>query len=117
MQAAIDESNSRYCASSSASCVGPRYRTSIRSRTTADAANARVADADRAIRERRLRLCRTQFLRVFEHLRNIVEPVEEHIGLQGKRALDFGCGTGALSVALALKGRRRRGCRPDACIA
>jgi 2-polyprenyl-3-methyl-5-hydroxy-6-metoxy-1,4-benzoquinol methylase len=47
---------------------------------------------------------RKQFLKIYEHTRNIVDPVDQYVGLTGKRVLDFGCGTGALAVALALKG-------------
>jgi 2-polyprenyl-3-methyl-5-hydroxy-6-metoxy-1,4-benzoquinol methylase len=48
--------------------------------------------------------CRVQFARIFEHMRNLSEPIDRHVGLAGKKVLDFGCGTGALAVAVALKG-------------
>lgn len=55
--------------------------------------------------ERRLRAaCRTQFERVFSHTLNLAEPIERTVGLAGRRVLDFGSGTGALAVAVALKG-------------
>jgi 2-polyprenyl-3-methyl-5-hydroxy-6-metoxy-1,4-benzoquinol methylase len=68
--------------------------------------------ADSAVQQRRMKACRRQFLRIFEHLTNIAEPVDQYVGLQGKTVLDFGCGTGALSVALALKGARVVGVDP-----
>ena len=45
-----------------------------------------------------------EFLRVFEHMHDIVNYVERVIDIKGKKILDFGCGTGALSIALAMKG-------------
>lgn len=51
-------------------------------------------------------LARTEFTRAADHSRDLVEPLDRHFELSGKSVLDFGCGTGALSVALALKGAR-----------
>lgn len=67
---------------------------------------------DPAVRARRERSGRGQFMRVFEHLKNIAEPVDQHIGLAGKHVLDFGCGTGSLSMAMALKGAHVVGVDP-----
>jgi 2-polyprenyl-3-methyl-5-hydroxy-6-metoxy-1,4-benzoquinol methylase len=50
--------------------------------------------------------CRHEFARVFEHQRNLVLPLSRHIDLKDLAVLDFGCGTGALAVALALAGAR-----------
>ena len=55
--------------------------------------------------ERRLlAACRLQFERVFSHSVNLADPIDRTLGLTGKLVLDFGCGTGALAVAVALKG-------------
>jgi ubiquinone/menaquinone biosynthesis C-methylase UbiE len=55
--------------------------------------------------QRKLRAsCRVQFDRIFSHLKNLAEPIDRDIGLAGKEVLDFGSGTGALAVAVALKG-------------
>lgn len=57
--------------------------------------------------QRRLKLtrdCRVQFSRIFSHMKNLAEPVDKAIGLSGKTVLDFGSGTGALAVAIALRG-------------
>jgi SAM-dependent methyltransferase len=56
---------------------------------------------------RRLRAgCRVQFDRIFGHMRNLVDPIDGLLGLKDKEVLDFGSGTGALAVAVALKGAR-----------
>jgi SAM-dependent methyltransferase len=60
--------------------------------------------ADPTVIARRKQSARRQFLRVFDHLTNIADPLGTHLGLVGKHVLDFGCGTGALAVALALRG-------------
>lgn len=55
--------------------------------------------------QRRLaRACRVQFDRIFSHAKTLAEPIDLAVGLQGKRVLDFGSGTGALAVAVALRG-------------
>jgi 2-polyprenyl-3-methyl-5-hydroxy-6-metoxy-1,4-benzoquinol methylase len=54
---------------------------------------------------RRLRAsCRVQFERIFSHEKNLAEPIDAMIGLSGRKVLDFGSGTGALAVAVALRG-------------
>lgn len=58
--------------------------------------------------------CRVQFDRVFSHMRNLAEPVDRHVGLQGRDVLDFGAGTGALAVAVALRGARVTAVDPTA---
>lgn len=45
-----------------------------------------------------------EFSRMFQHGRNLVDPLEHVFSWDGKRVLDFGCGTGALSAPLALRG-------------
>ncbi len=56
-------------------------------------------------RQRKLRAaCRVQFDRIFSHEKNLAEPIDRQLGLAGKNVLDFGSGTGALAVAIALKG-------------
>lgn len=47
---------------------------------------------------------RDEFARMFDHDRDLVAPLAAHFQIAGKRILSFGCGTGALSVALALRG-------------
>jgi 2-polyprenyl-3-methyl-5-hydroxy-6-metoxy-1,4-benzoquinol methylase len=59
---------------------------------------------DAEARARLERNCRVQFARIFSHTANLAEPVDKTIGLAGKQVLDFGSGTGALAVAVALKG-------------
>ena len=104
MKAEIDESNPHYQRFVECFMEGASLQDIYSQSHHGYAVNARADSADPAVRERRMHSCRTQFLRIFEHLRNIVEPVEQHVALRGKRVLDFGCGTGALSVALALRG-------------
>ena len=55
---------------------------------------------------------KNEFFRVFDHLRNLVEPVDKNFGFEGKSVLDFGCGTGALSIAIALRGAKVTGVDP-----
>ncbi len=75
---------------------------------------SRKAAEDPAI-QRKLRAdCRVQFDRIFSHQRNLVEPIAKHLGLQGKKVLDFGSGTGALAVAIALKGAQVTATDPTA---
>ena len=76
------------------------------------AVKTRATGEDPAARERRLDACRVQFARTFDHSRNIVEPVARHVPLKDKRVLDFGCGTGALSIAIALEGADVTGVDP-----
>jgi len=59
---------------------------------------------DPETRRKLLAACRVQFARIFGHSRNLAEPIDEVIGLAGKQVLDFGSGTGALAVAVALRG-------------
>jgi 2-polyprenyl-3-methyl-5-hydroxy-6-metoxy-1,4-benzoquinol methylase len=61
---------------------------------------------DEAGMKRRQGIALKEFLRIFAHETNIASFVEECFGLKEKQVLDFGCGTGALSVALARKGAR-----------
>jgi 2-polyprenyl-3-methyl-5-hydroxy-6-metoxy-1,4-benzoquinol methylase len=72
----------------------------------------RTPTVDEQTKRRRLEDGRRQFLRIAEHTRNLAEPIDAHIGLAGKRVLDFGCGTGALSMALALRGAHVVGVDP-----
>lgn len=76
------------------------------------AVRERTPTVDEQTRRRRLADGRKQFLRIFEHTRNLAEPIDAHLGLAGKRVLDFGCGTGALSIALAMKGAHVVGVDP-----
>jgi 2-polyprenyl-3-methyl-5-hydroxy-6-metoxy-1,4-benzoquinol methylase len=64
----------------------------------------RGAELDDATRARLARACRVQFDRIFSHAANLADPIDRMIGLQGKQVLDFGSGTGALAVAVAMKG-------------
>jgi len=65
---------------------------------------SRKAVDDPAI-QRKLRAdCRVQFNRIFSHQRSLAEPIDKYLGLAGKKVLDVGSGTGALAVAIALKG-------------
>jgi 2-polyprenyl-3-methyl-5-hydroxy-6-metoxy-1,4-benzoquinol methylase len=64
--------------------------------------------------------CRVQFARIFSHEKNLAEPIDHMVGLAGKKVLDFGSGTGALAVAVALRGARVTATDPtptslDAC--
>lgn len=59
---------------------------------------------DPAIQRKLRAACRVQFNRIFSHQRNLADPIAAHLGLQDKNVLDFGSGTGALAVAVALKG-------------
>jgi ubiquinone/menaquinone biosynthesis C-methylase UbiE len=62
-------------------------------------------DAEDPETRRRLQAsCRVQFARIFSHEKNLAEPIDAMIGLAGKKVLDFGSGTGALAVAVALRG-------------
>jgi 2-polyprenyl-3-methyl-5-hydroxy-6-metoxy-1,4-benzoquinol methylase len=65
---------------------------------------ARKAVADPAVQRKLRAACRVQFDRIFSHQRNLSKPIAQHVGLTGKTVLDFGSGTGALSVAVALEG-------------
>lgn len=65
---------------------------------------SRTPELDDATRARLVRDCRVQFDRVFLHEANLTGPLDRTIGLRGKQVLDFGSGTGALAVAVALKG-------------
>lgn len=58
---------------------------------------------DPQLQQKLTKAARKEFLRINAHTLNLVNPIDRHIGLKGKRVLDFGCGTGALAVALALK--------------
>jgi 2-polyprenyl-3-methyl-5-hydroxy-6-metoxy-1,4-benzoquinol methylase len=60
--------------------------------------------ADPETRRKLQASCRVQFERIFSHEKNLAEPIDGVIGLAGKSVLDFGAGTGALAVALALRG-------------
>jgi 2-polyprenyl-3-methyl-5-hydroxy-6-metoxy-1,4-benzoquinol methylase len=53
---------------------------------------------------KRLLDAKREFSRLFEHMDNLVAPVDAHFQIAGKSVLDFGCGTGALSVAMAIRG-------------
>ncbi len=68
------------------------------------AVRTRKSVDDPAVQRKLRASCRVQFDRIFSHQRNLAEPIAEHIGLEGKNVLDFGSGTGALAVAVALKG-------------
>jgi ubiquinone/menaquinone biosynthesis C-methylase UbiE len=59
---------------------------------------------DPEIRRKLEASCRVQFARIFSHQKNLAEPIDRHLGLDGKKVLDFGCGTGSLAVAVALRG-------------
>ncbi|MFH1036309.1 MAG: class I SAM-dependent methyltransferase [Pseudomonadota bacterium] len=48
----------------------------------------------------------------FKHLKLLVPQVERFSSLAGKRVLDFGCGTGGVSVALASRGAQVVGVEP-----
>ncbi len=61
-------------------------------------------ELDEEARARLVRACRVQFARMFSHTSNLADPINRTIGLAGKEVLDFGSGTGALAVAVALKG-------------
>ncbi len=50
------------------------------------------------------RMARREFVRIREHARDLVDPIARHYGLRNKQVLDFGCGSGALSVGMALAG-------------
>jgi SAM-dependent methyltransferase len=67
------------------------------------AARDRKGLDDPAERERIGRQARGEFDRVHDHLRNLVLPLDREFGLAGRRALEFGCGTGALAIPLALR--------------
>lgn len=64
--------------------------------------------------EKRQRLAKKEFYRVVEHTANLVDPIEKCYGIEGKKILEFGCGTGSLSIALALKGAIVTGVDPTA---
>jgi SAM-dependent methyltransferase len=62
-------------------------------------------NADDPETRRRLQAsCRVQFARIFSHEKNLAGPIDGMIGLAGRKVLDFGSGTGALAVAVALRG-------------
>src|SRR5262249_47343223 len=48
--------------------------------------------------------CRVQFERIFSHGRNLADPIDEMIGLAGKKVLDFGSGTRPLAGAGGRRG-------------
>jgi 2-polyprenyl-3-methyl-5-hydroxy-6-metoxy-1,4-benzoquinol methylase len=60
------------------------------------------ATTQAAIRRR----ARLEFERVHHHYANLVEPLDTAFGIAGCRVLDFGCGSGALSVAVAAAGAK-----------
>lgn len=61
---------------------------------------------DAATHEQLARRARREFLRTGAHLANLALPLDRHFGLAGTRVLDFGCGSGALAVAMGLVGAR-----------
>jgi len=81
---------------------------------------SRKAVDDPAVQSKLRADCRRQFDRIFNHQRNLADPIATHLGLRGKEVLDFGSGTGALAVAVALQGARVTATDPtsvslDAC--
>jgi len=76
------------------------------------AAKKRTESYDPEILKRKYQSAKCEFLRIFHHMHNIVNPVEKYFALRGKRVLDFGCGTGSLSIALAQKGAKVIGVDP-----
>ena len=112
MQPQIDEKNPHYLRFVECFLEGASLQDIYSDSSDGFAVSTRAASVDPAVQARRLQACRVQFARIFEHSRNIVEPVARHIPLDGKRVLDFGCGTGALSIALALEGANVVGVDP-----
>lgn len=63
------------------------------------------AGATTSVDQERLRArAQREFGWTQRHLANIADPLDRLHGLEGRRVCDFGCGTGGLSVALALCG-------------
>lgn len=75
---------------------------------------ARARRAANSAPESVLRHARIEFSRVFEHDRDLAEPLDRAFGLSGKRVLEFGCGTGALATAMVGRGARVVGVDPTA---
>ena len=65
------------------------------------------------LKRRRYRMALEEFKKIYGHKRYLVNPIDKHYGIKGKNILEFGCGTGALSVALALKGAKVTGVDPS----
>ena len=58
-------------------------------------------EAEKKIRKQKVLL---EFSRMFQHGKNLVEPLEGIFPWNDKQVLDFGCGTGSLSAPLAQHG-------------
>jgi 2-polyprenyl-3-methyl-5-hydroxy-6-metoxy-1,4-benzoquinol methylase len=76
------------------------------------AAKKRTETLDPIFIKKRKIAAKNEFSRVFDHLKNLVDPVDKNFGFEGKSVLDFGCGTGALSVAMASRGAEVTGVDP-----
>lgn len=76
------------------------------------AAKNRTETRDPEIIKKRKIAAKNEFYRVFDHQKNLVDPVNDSFGFEGKKVLDFGCGTGALSIAMILRGAKVTGVDP-----
>lgn len=102
--AAVDETHPAYLGFLDCFIRGASLQDIYTSSEQGFGVRTRRLEDDQAHRRKLAAQCRVQFDRIFGHMRNLAEPIDRQVGLQGRKVLDFGAGTGALTVAVALRG-------------